>query len=189
MKRKLYLMVALLVALAVTGASFAYTATSVSVSTTITETTFASVTTTVPTNWTAKHGAAPSWTPIVGTAGSIGNGDLYYIDTRGYTGSILVMLYLANPAELARTYSYLNMGVNVWKTDGKTWEEETEVTGKAPDNLNYFLTLSNGYVSFILPAGKYAITIDVGSWYCIDTTEDDGKSLNPRFFIDVRQAY
>jgi hypothetical protein len=191
MKRKLYLMVALLVALAVAGGSFAYTATSGSISAEVTtgSSSFADITTTKPSGFpeTDKYGVAPNWTPVVNTAGGITPGRLYYIDPKNYTGDLLVMLYLTNVGDLAKGYSYLNMGVNFYKAD-TGWTEETSRTGTAPD-LTYYLTLSNGYVTFILPAAggwtKGVITIDNGAYYCISGTP---AYLMPRFYIDVRQA-
>ena len=191
MKRKLYLVTALLLALAVTTGTFAYTQTSGSISASIAtgSSGFAEVTTTKPADGfpvTDKYSDAPSWTPVVNTAGGITAGHLYYIDPKDYNGNLLVMLYLTNVGDLAQGYSYLNLGVNFYTTDNATWTEETTVTGTDPD-LNYFLTLSNGYVSFIIPAGstKGVITIDQGAYYCIDDTTG---YLTPRFYIDVRQS-
>jgi len=194
MRRKLYLVIALLLALAVTGGTFAYTQTSASISAGVAtgSSTFAGVTTSKPGEGfptTDKYSGTPSWTPVVNTAGGIVPGHLYYIDSKEYNSDLLVMLYVTNVGDLAQGYSYLNLGVNVYTvtvTTTLTWAEEIAVTGTAPD-LNYFLTLSNGYVSFILPAGstKCVITIDQGAYYCINGTAD---YLTPRFYIDIRQA-
>ncbi|MDO8567576.1 MAG: hypothetical protein Q7R57_02540 [Dehalococcoidales bacterium] len=189
MKRKWYFVLAMLVALAVAGGSYAYTETSGSVSAAVStgSSSFANVTTTAPAGWTAKYGSAPSWTPVQNTAGNITAGDLYYIDPQNYTGSLLVMVYLTNVGDLAHGYSYLNQGVNFYATsNNSTYTALTGTMGTAP-NLTYYLTLSNGYVSFILPAGstKGVITIDNGALYTIGT---NSSYLTPRFYIDVRQA-
>jgi len=89
------------------------------------------------------------------------------------------MLYLTNAGEVADAYSYINMQIHVYSY--------TEGTGHADADVDYYLTISNGYVSFILPpiAGDgYVITIDGGSWYCIDSS----GTLSPTFYIDVKQA-
>ncbi len=191
MKKKLYLVLALLVALAATCGTFAFTATSGSVSSSVStsSSTFASISTSKPSAGfpsADKYSSTPSWTPVVNTAGSITAGHLYYIDPNSYTGDLLVMLYLTNVGDLAKGYSYLNLGVNVYKAGSETWTEETTVTGTAP-NLNFYLTQSNGYVSFILPAGstKCVITIDNGAYYCINGAS---SYLTPQFYLDVRQA-
>ena len=122
------------------------------------------------------------WTPVEGTAGSIAPGDLYYIENpSGYTGKLLVMLYVTNVGDLANSYSYINMQVQAYDYDA-------DVSTHTSENLDLYLTLTNGYVCFVLdPANGdgYVITIDGGSWYCFDA---DGGSLSPSFYIDVRQA-
>jgi hypothetical protein len=182
MKRKLYLMVALLAALVVTGSSFAYTQTSDSVSTSVSAGSFATVDGWDSTDTWGKYDTLPSWTPVEGTAGSVEAGDLYYItNPSGYTGNLLIMLYVTNVGDLADCYSYLNMQVQAYDYDSSA----NSYTSKS---LDLYLTLSNGYVSFILPQASgdgYVITIDGGSWYCFDA---DGGSLSPSFYIDVRQA-
>jgi len=183
MRRKLYLMIALLVALAVTGGAFAYTQTSGSVSTTVSAGSFAAVTPvggTAPEEGWVHGGTPPSWDPIEGVAGSITGGDLYYINPGDYNGRLLVTLYVTNVPELAGCYSYLNMKVQAYKYDTTSNSYSTE-------NLDLYLTLTNGYVSFILEPGIHVITIDGGSWYCFDA-DAEGGSLSPSFYIEVRQA-
>ncbi|RJO62142.1 MAG: hypothetical protein C4542_04765 [Dehalococcoidia bacterium] len=199
MKRKVYLLLALVLTLATTAGSYAYTATSGSVTTVTSSTAFAQVTTTKPAAGVVgtpgfpsadKYASTPAWTPMVNTASSVTAGHLYYIDPKDYAGDLLVQLYLVNVGDLAKGYAYLNLGVNFHKVTGaagsETWAEETAVTGTAPI-LNYYLTLSNGYVTFILPAGstKGVITIDNGSLFTINATS---SYLAPQYYIDVKQA-
>ncbi len=185
--KKLYLVLALLVALGVTAVSFAATAPSASVTTTVSGGNFVSVTSTIPAAWTAPsgYGSAPAWMPIAGTTGSITKGSIYWIDPKDYTGDLLVTLYLNNPADLTKAYSYLNMAVMVLgSSNGTTWSEASGF--KTSGNYSNYLTLTNGYVSFVLPGGsKYLIAIDGGPYYCVSTT---GGSLSPSFYIDIRQA-
>lgn len=201
MKKKLYLLIALLAVLAVAGSSFAYTATSGTGSVTIAaigvDGSFASVTTTTPIATTYGSGAiAPTWSPTVNSAGSVAAGDIYYIDLGTYTGDILVTLYLNNPTQLAKAYSYINLPIVVYKADyvdsAYTWNT-TAVAGKSGSDFTSYLGISTGYVSFILTnpgtsAGShnyFAIAVGGGSYYCTSTT---GGSLSPQFFLDVKQA-
>lgn len=182
MRKKSFLLLALLVALAATGGTFAYTETSESVSTTVTAGTFASVTAASGGEAWAKHDGLPEWTPIERTAGSVTAGDLYYIlNPTGYTGRLLVMLYLTNVGELADSYTYMNLQVQAYDYDGtaSTWTSES---------LDVYLTISSGYITFILSQATgdgYIITVDGGSWYCFDA---DGGILSPSFYIEVLQA-
>ena len=170
MKRKLYLGIALLVALAVTAASFAYTQSSGTVTASVSSSSaFIDVE-----GWT---GGKPSWTPVSETAGSIIAGGLYTITVPStYSGGLLGMLYVTNPADLVQAYSYLNLGVEVYK-------EGTS------EDVDRYLTLRNGYVPFTLTvsAGEvYTIGIEAGSWYCFDTSDSD--NLSPSFYLDMRQG-
>lgn len=201
MKRKVYLLLALALMLAITAGNYAYTATSGSVTTNVTSSTaFAVVTSTKPAAGVVgtpgfpvadKYASTPTWAPMVNTASSITAGHLFYIDPKEYAGDLLVQLYLVNVGDLAKGYSYLNLGINFYKVTGaagsEAWTEETVATGTAP-NLNFYLTLSNGYVSFILPAGstKGVITIDNGSLFTINAS--NSSYLTPQYYIDVKQA-
>jgi hypothetical protein len=185
--KKIYLIIALLVALVVSATTFAMTATSATVTTSVSAGGFANVTTSLPTGWTAPsgYGSAPTWSPIAGTTGSVTKGSLYYIDPQQYTGDLLVTLYLNNPADLTKAYSYLNMAIMAQSSaNGTSWSAVTSF--QTNGNYNYYLTLTNGYVSFVLPGGsKYLISIDNGAYYCVSTSNG---SLSPSFYIDVRQA-
>lgn len=188
MKKKSFLVVAILVVGVASAISFAMTQTSATVSLTISgggSSSFIDVTTEGTQKWTD---AVASWTPIEDTAGGISTpGDLYYLEPYTTTGTVdaLAFVYLTNAGELAECYSYLNMGLNLWQSTGGGYTEKT--SGDEPDE---WLTLSNGYVSFELSTATvvtYVITLDEVSWYCTDANADDGESLSPSFYVDVIQ--
>lgn len=209
MKKRLFAVLALLVVAAITGVSFATTTgtASTSVNAVGVSGAFASVTAATT---DGKHAYTPVWNPSVNAAGQIPDdlngdgdtddtadnrpGDLYIVDTGTYTGDILVTLYLNNPADLVKGYTYLNLAIVVYEWDstlnaGAGGWATTAVAGKSGTDYTDFVTLTNGYVSFILTqsanGGKYSIGIDAGSFYCIDNTTD---YISPAFYIDVRQA-
>lgn len=142
----------------------------------------------------------PAWSPVANSAGSISTtGDLYSVDTTGNTGNVLVTIYLDNPNALAKNYTYLNLKVNIWKkgasyvaptvgsagTNG--WEQATLSGGTAIGTV--YLTMSNGYTSFILAGdAEYDITVDGGSYFCISTDTSGGGSLSPSFYVTVDTA-
>lgn len=206
MKKKLYLVLALLVVLAATGGTFAFTATSATTGPGISAVGVSGDFATVSTNVAnGRYRSNPAWNPAAGAAGQIPDadasntaGDIYIIDTGTYTGDILVTIYLNNPSDLASSYSYLNLAINAYGKEGTTtptWKT-TGVLVDASNGYSKYLTLTNGYVSFTLThadsvdeAGDgathhyYAITIDAGSFYCFKL-----GNLAPSFYIDVRQA-
>ena len=187
MKKKSFLLLAILLVAVIAGASFAYTQTSASVIANVSNSSsFAHVDTwDNPADW-GKYNALPAWTPFEGTAGSITAGDLYLIDPRDYTGDLLVNLYLTNADELVHNYSFLNMQVQAYTAI-------TTTPSYTPTLQDAYLTMSNGYASFNLPGltqsdQSYVITIDDGSWYCIDGDDSpDDRSLSPSFYIEVKQ--
>jgi hypothetical protein len=132
-------------------------------------------------------GVSASWSPVVNTAGSVTHGDLYYVDTTGYTGDVLVTVYLTNAGMLVKDYTYLNFQVNVWSGTSGAW-----IQGARADDSpigSVYLNQINGSVSMVLLGDtKYCITIDGGSYYCISTSAAGG-SLSPAFYIEVKQAY
>ncbi|HEX76957.1 MAG TPA: DUF2460 domain-containing protein [Dehalococcoidia bacterium] len=142
MKRKLFFITGLLVAAAIAGISFAQTAGTAGTTITATgpEGRFAEVVDVA--SLTGEHPylrygnytgttqtdqyTTPSWSPSVNAAGEITTpGDLFYIDSRGYTGDLRVSLYLNNPAQLTSNYSYLNMQVMVYELGAGTARTDT----------------------------------------------------------------
>ncbi len=194
-KRKTVAILAVLAVGSLTGISFAQTnaTSSVTVGTSgVSDGSFAQVT---AAGTDGYHGAAPSWTPIVGAPGQIpdadqGNqaGDLYLVETGDYTGDLLVTVFLNNPAELTDTYSYLNLAITAYEedTDG-TWITTPVAGVDASGDHTTYLSLTGGYVTLPLSqsaAGNFSISLDAGSFYA---TSNDG-TLDPQFFIDVKPA-
>ena len=185
MKRKLFLILGLLLAGTVTSISYAQvTATS---GTTIAAVGVSGQFAVVSTRAEAaadsvvlKYNVDPAWSPSTDATGNITTpGDLYYIDTGTYQGDLFVTLSLTNPTELTKSYTYLNLLINVYKRQG--------VDGwVAVEGSTTYLTLTNGYVSFLIPgASEFDITIDGGNFYAIGNGTNG--SLSPTFFVDVRQ--
>jgi len=183
MRKKLYLVIALLVALAVTGGTFAYT----QVSSTVAPTTsfagveggFATISTTEPISGGnyATGNANPTWSPVVDVADAITAGDLYYIDVGTYTGDILVTLYLDNPNTLAKCYSYINMAICVY---GVTYDDSAAdgftITGVAA-GVTGTITCSAGSASIEITTNTSGLTSVSGNVITFGGTSDAVKIL------------
>ena len=135
MKRKLYLILALLVALVLTGGTFAYTASVIannSPSSALVKGSdaFAGVTAGSAITWTDNVTEdTPVDVPATGTLFTVtGSGD--------YTGTLQVTVYLTNTDELAQCYQFLNMNI--------------APTGGSPSPSALLLTLENGEVSYTI---------------------------------------
>ena len=200
MKRKLIALGVLLLVAAITGVSFAQTATTTGV--TISEGGVDGHLEEIKTNaqaiadgiqlrysggtTTSPTATAPTWTPIVSAAGNITAGDIFYVNSVGGIGDLHAQLYLTNPEELKKNYSYILLQINVWSGGEGNWSQASRANGDSIGTV--YLTLSNGYVNFILDSNtEYAITVDGGSFFCIDT-DASGGSLSPMFFLDGGQA-
>ena len=94
-------------------------------------------------------------------------------------------------------YTFLNMAIAAYGVNsaGDDWGKAIGQFLSGPDPTTY-LTLTNGYVSFILEAKDatavdghkyFAIVVYSGSYYCVDNDTENG-SLSPQFFLEVRQA-
>ncbi|MEX2355563.1 MAG: hypothetical protein WD535_00880 [Thermaerobacterales bacterium] len=180
MKKRALVIMALLAAFAATATSFATTS-----ATTTASVSAGSGFSVTEAGTSGKHGQAPSWTVIEGTADSIDTserGDLYVVDLSAFPGDVVATLYLTNPADLAAAYSYLNMAITAYEKPDTTWSTEP-VLGKDDGTFTTYLTLSNGFIALPLVGGKaYSIGIDAGSYY----VNDAANTLTPSFFIDVR---
>jgi hypothetical protein len=190
MKKRLFLILSLLVALAVTAISFANTSTTTSVDVSVGTSSFFNVKaakygeTDPADNVAGKHNRAPNWSPVQGTSGSLTqSGDLFVLEPGTYNGDGWVYLYLNNADKLSKAYSYLNMNIKVYeKTSAGTWAAATEVTGTSS-----YLTLTNGYVAFKItatPGSTYSVSLDGASFYTINTS--DTNNLKPSFYIEVK---
>ena len=137
-------------------------------------------------NTTTPTATDPSWTPIVNAAGDITAGDLFYVNTTGNSGDLVVELSLTNPEALKKNYAYILLLINVYSGGEGSWAQATRADSSAIGTV--YLTLTNGYVSFILDGDiEYVITIDGGSFFCIDTNASGG-SLSPAFYIEANPA-
>ncbi len=132
----------------------------------------------------AEPSAAPSGNVFRRSVGSITPGDLFYIDATVGTDDIKVTLHLTNAEELYHSYRYLTLEVGVYVENySGGWERASGYDGEPVPET--FITLQNGYVSFILGGGaRYKVTIDGGSLYCI-TGSASGGSLSPKFYLTV----
>jgi hypothetical protein len=196
MKKKFIFVLALILLMTATAVTFAQTTATASVNinaggtsgNAATIKTLANVGGSIQLKYSTGTGApythvAPEWVPIVEHAGAVTAGDIYYVDAGDYTGDILVTINLTNPEELSLDYSYLNLNVNVWEGSSGDWSQAAEADGSAIGTV--YLTLINGSTTFILHgATEYCISLDGGSYYCINTNATGG-SLSPDFYLDV----
>ncbi|MDP3063146.1 MAG: hypothetical protein Q8O40_08055, partial [Chloroflexota bacterium] len=132
------------------------------------------------------NASLPGWTPVLNSTHTITGGDLYLVDLEGYTLNVLVTLYITNPDELAIDYSYLNQLINVYvlcdettgpcatkppfniSTTKGVWGQATDAAGTAINAVADYMTLSSGYITFILKGDyEYAISVDGGVGYTI----------------------
>ena len=193
MSKKLLLVLTILVVGIGAVASFAVTQTSATVGVDITpggSSSFMEVMAFGTYTGEKHHNQLPSWTPIEGTAGGIiDKGDLYFFEPGTTLVDGIAFVYLTNVGDLANNYSFLNMGLNLWKWDGTSPPYTETIQTTLSDE---WLTLSNGYVSFDIDSSEavtYVITLDEVSWFCTDGNPDDGddESLSPSFYVDVIQ--
>ncbi|GAI77444.1 unnamed protein product, partial [marine sediment metagenome] len=136
MKRKWQLIIAMLLALVVTGGlyAFAYTTTTATMDVVAEE----AIATTAP------SATQPDWNSILTPPedpplmGEVPSGDLFDITPNSlYTGDLAVKIFLTNTGDLAKAYDYLNM---------KLYLDGSVEAGETP---NYqLLTLQNGEATF-----------------------------------------
>ena len=132
----------------------------------------------------AEPAVAPSWTAFGKAIGGIAPGDLFYIDAEDNAADILVTLHLTNTKEIIRCYRYLILKVGMYaRSSTNYWKRASRGNDELiPDT---YITLRNGQVSFALPGyAKYKVTLDGGCFYCI-TTNTDGGSVSPQFYLTV----
>jgi hypothetical protein len=117
------------------------------------------------------------------TQGNIPIGNVYKINpAAGYTGDLLVKIYLTNTADLLKAYEFLNIKVFV----GSSIE-----AGETP---NYkVLGFETGAITFSIEGGSanyYVVQIAGGSYRFISNDPADwgaGYALTPEFFCEVAQ--
>ncbi len=144
MRKKLYLIVALLVALVLTGGVFAYGATSKATtagSLTMGSGPFADVT----------AGTGVTWSDNISEdeIGSVGTGELFDVTwDPAYTGDLEITVLLTNADELIEAFQYLNMEIG---------------TGSTGSTIQEVLSLQNAKVSLNVD-GTDNVTLLGGSW-------------------------
>ncbi len=168
MKRKLYLLTALLVALVVSGGTFAYTASVVAYDDSgsalnLGSDAFASVTAGSTITWTDN---VTQDTPVDVPAGDT----LFTVaGSDNYTGSLQVTVYLTNTDELAQCYQFLNMKITP--------------TGGTPSAL--LLTLENGEVTYkVASASAGNVALNGGSGHTVIDFGADAE-VEPNFWLEV----
>ncbi len=163
MKGKTYLIVAVGLALIITGGAFAYTFTTAVQRIGIAE----------PTGDVATGNATatqPDWSSVTDnlsantTCGEVPTGDLFgIIPTAAYSGDILASVHLTNVGALIKAYQYLNMQVY------------TANSVSANETPNYqIVTLQNGQATFNL----VGLTPSVGTWTQTSQGDFQGGTAN-----------
>ena len=165
MKKKFQLIMALLLALIISGGVYAYAYTTAGGTIGITEPTeeaFATV------NATETQ---PDWNSVLDdlasdnkTCGEVPNGTLFDISpSAAYSGDLVTNVYLANAANLTKAYRYLNM---------KLYLGASEEAGETPDYR--MLTLQNGETGFTMEELQPVS----GTWTQTSEAEFGGGTLN-----------
>jgi len=163
-KSKFHLILALVLALTLSGGAYAYTFTTASGTINIAEPTGDVVTS----NATATQ---PDWNSILvelssenKTYGDVPIGNLFTITPNtAYTGDLVAKVYLANTGNLTKAYSYLNM---------KVYLDSSVEAGETP---NYrLLTLQNGEVALTMEE----LQPISGTWTQTSEAEFQGGTLS-----------
>lgn len=144
-----YLVTALLLALAVTGGTFAYAYTSAATSLTVTDasTDFAEI---------SDNMTVPTYNVFGSYRGRIQAGNLFNVTpSSGYPGDLEVSVYLSNIDQLSTTYGLFLLRVQFVNENGNPMDVE---------GITKCLSLSNGVVSFT------ADNLTAGTEYYIKTT-------------------
>jgi len=133
---------------------------------------------------TAEPSAAPSAVAFGRAISGVNPGDLFYIDATDSVADITATLHITNAEELSRCYRYFILEVGVYvEGEAGEWERASGYDGQPVPET--FINLRNGNVSFSLYGyTRYKITIDGGSFYCM-TTDADGGSVSPNFYLTV----
>lgn len=131
---------------------------------------------------TVEAWGTPSWPNMVGKkAGTLPETGLFTITPlAGYTGNLLVSVYLTNAGELVYTYQHLNMKMELFdNADAKVGRTE-------------YLTLKNGVIAFEMSYGAgwvspYRVKITGGSYNTLKGAAGGGESFAPSFYGEVSQ--
>jgi len=184
MKRKFFLIVALVLAVVVSGGIFAYTYTTTSI-------TGAAVTAAGADLATCnKTVSQPDWDSILDdlesdniTRGEVPTGDLFEVTLHpDYSGDLAVKVHLSNTRNLTKAYQYLNV---------KLYLEGSTEAGETP---NYrLLTLETGLATFSLEGGgSDNRTLSVtGGGYGLNSRQplewEEGWTVTPELYCEITQ--
>lgn len=129
---------------------------------------------------------SPTWTPVSNSAGTVpssGAGDVVVLNAQDQ--AILLNWYILDLHELQQAYSSFAFKTLVWQcatgcTTTGAWTQAP--TSVVPADGSY-LTHTEGFLTFRLPAGKfYVLTIEAGgSFYSTDASNADNNG--PEFYF------
>ena len=173
MKKKLFWVIALVLALTLSGGAYVYTYTIATGTIGITEPTGDIAT------WEEAPGQ-PDWNSILPppSRGDVPTGDLFIVTVLpAYTGDLVVKVHIVNTAALVKAYQYLNMKLYL------------EGSVEATETPNYrLLTLQNGKVAFNLEAPHdptHTLSVIGGGYSLISA--DPPASITPEFYCEITQ--
>jgi hypothetical protein len=156
-----------------------------------------------------KYSGVHTWTPALNSATSVSAGNHFIVNLMGLTtsDSAFVELITTNPNELVKNYTYLNrtVGVHVLcqnltadgascaaatpyaeTTAAGSFGNATDATGDSINATADILTLQNACQQFNLQGGRvYALTVEGGALFTIDTTTGAGDSLSPQDQVGI----
>ena len=172
---KKIIIIALLAALLVTGGVFAYTFTTAT----------ATIGVTAPTSdfATVTAGSVTAPTVFGKFTGTWPTDDLYTITPdAGYTGDLVVTVYLTNAGELIRYYQHLNMKLELWDSTNTTADEQAEAQVINMQNSQVLFTWANG-----TGTGPYTVKITGGSFRIHPFKSLTGGSYQPQLWAEITQ--
>ncbi len=172
---KRMLLVALLVVLVVTGGVFAYTFTTAT----------ATIGVTAPTSDFASINASSVTAPTVfgKFTGTWPSDTLYTITPEsGYTGDLVITVYLTNAGELIRYYQHLNMKLEFQDSTNSTADEQGEAQVLNLQNSQALFTWASGNGT-----GPYKVAITGGSFRIHPFKSLTGGSYQPQIWAEVTQ--
>jgi len=181
-----FLIGALLLALAITGGIFASGFINATVTLTATTTTnFADV---------SANSSGLSWSAFGFFKGTIGAGTLFNVDTAtsGYTGDVVVTVAYGNADDLVKRYRMLSLQLAMYDAGGNVLDINADnLTGRAGNAEDWvMLTLDNGSVSMFPEgqAGGDAMTVRVKKGFFITHVAPfSGGDPSPMLFCEVGQ--
>ena len=131
----------------------------------------------------ADESVKPALTVFSKAIGSVESGELFYINASGNSADIVATIYLTNPQELIKHYSYFIFKVGVYVQTNGEWEKASGSDGSIISDA--ILSMKNGQISFALPGyANYMVGIDSGAFYSTNAGAN-GSSLSPQFFLEV----